>query len=304
MTFHLSSGTGDMCNLVMDSSPSPFLPPELEREIFETAACFNPATIYSLSLVCRRVCEWLDGMKYTTVTSLAIGGSPVPILLQAIQSGSKPPSFFHHHVRNLYLAGGRDWGPNNDVLRQVLSACSGLRNLVLLLLDIHALDPLLPALAAIKPRRLVLVREPLLDPYTPLFASLTHLYILNDLMRGTGHLLSFLAQLPVLTHFAMGVVVFHRTNASLAKDILVQCRSLRALILVATADVKRFPSFDYDDTRFLLYQHAGHEDFIRGWIAETRGGIDFFARADAFIAKKQRGEIQISARSHRFPLLD
>ncbi|KAF7377387.1 hypothetical protein MSAN_00160100 [Mycena sanguinolenta] len=286
----------------MDSNPSPFFPPELEREIFETAAYHDPAMIYGLSLVCRRVHKWLDGMKYATVTSLAIGGCPVHILLQAIQSGPRPPSFFHHHVRNLYLAGGRDWGPNNDDLGQVLSVCSGLRNLVLLLLDLHSLEPLLPALAAIKPRRLVLVREPLLDPHTPLFASLTHLHVVSVPLRGPNYSLrlpSFLAQLPVLTHFAMGVIVFHRANAALAKDILVQCQSLQALIFVTTADVKRFPSIDHDDTRFLLYQQAGHDDFIRGWVAETRGrDRPLGSCGRVYCQEEARGD------SATFPLLD
>jgi hypothetical protein len=29
-----------------------------------------------------------------------------------------------------------------------------------------------------------------------------------------------------------------------------------------------------------------------GWLAQTRGGIDFWARADAFVEKKRHNEIQ------------
>jgi hypothetical protein len=33
-------------------------------------------------------------------------------------------------------------------------------------------------------------------------------------------------------------------------------------------------------------------DVERGWIAQTRGGTDHWARAEAFVEKKRRGEIQ------------
>jgi hypothetical protein len=47
-----------------------------------------------------------------------------------------------------------------------------------------------------------------------------------------------------------------------------------------------------NDIRFvyLILQDAG--DFLGGWLAQTRGGIDCWARADAFVEKKRRGEIQ------------
>jgi hypothetical protein len=39
------------------------------------------------------------------------------------------------------------------------------------------------------------------------------------------------------------------------------------------------------------------EDYVIEWIIGTRGGFDFWARADAFIAKKRRGEIHPSMSS-------
>jgi hypothetical protein len=42
----------------MSSDSPPVFPPELEREMFETAAHFHPETIFNLLLVSRRVHEW------------------------------------------------------------------------------------------------------------------------------------------------------------------------------------------------------------------------------------------------------
>ncbi|KAJ6482717.1 hypothetical protein C8R45DRAFT_1150300 [Mycena sanguinolenta] len=289
----------------MDPDCSPFFPPELEQEIFQMAAYFHPAARYNLSLVCWRVYDWIDGMQYTTVMSHDAGGSyPAHILLRDIHSDSKSPSFFQSRVQNLYLAWGRlgdsgVWGKNTDALRQVLSACSGVQNLVLLLLNSHSLESLLPTLPAIKPRRLALLREPFFDPRTPIamFTSLTHLHILSDPLSGenqTSRLPAFLVRLPTLTHFAMGVAFFRNPTTALAKDILEMSITLQVLILVGPADVKPFLAIY--DPRIVVHQRARQDDFVRGWVAETRGGIDFWARAEAFVAKKRRGEIQPTSR--------
>ncbi|KAF7333595.1 hypothetical protein MSAN_02418500 [Mycena sanguinolenta] len=289
----------------MDSNPSPVFPPDLERTVFETTAHFYPETIHSLLLVCRRVYEWIDGMKYATVTvniwNRRIRGTcPVDVLLREIQSQSKPASFFHRHVQRLYVSGARSWGEDNIDLRQLFSACSGIHNLVLYL-DRRTIDSLHSDLAAIRPRRLAVLQGPSLlaqhvDQHTEMFTLLTHFYIVNDALlsipflrrHDPSPLPPYLARLPALTHFAMGGAFGTRT-VTLAKDILVTCKTLQVFVLIVTGDARSFPPVD--DARF-LYQTGSKEEFIRGWVAETRGGIDFWARADAVVAKKQRGEIQ------------
>ncbi|KAJ6482710.1 hypothetical protein C8R45DRAFT_1075793 [Mycena sanguinolenta] len=286
----------------MNSNRAPFLPLDLEREIFETAAYFYPKTIYNLLLVSHRVYEWIDGMQYATVTDEAIEGScPVDVLLQKIQSESRPASFFHRNVRHLCVTGRRrNWNQDMDVITQVLSACSGIHNLALSVSSVgpHAHESLPPSLAALKSRRLTTpVFFLQIDPPTPMFAFLTHLHVpFNPLLATTSRdqLHSFLARLPALTHFAMGPVLWNilDAGAALAKEILTTCENLHVLVvnMTRTADVKLFPAID--DVRFLLFQDARKAEFIRGWVAETKGGVDFWARADAFVAKKKRGEIQ------------
>ncbi|KAJ6482612.1 hypothetical protein C8R45DRAFT_306017 [Mycena sanguinolenta] len=82
------------------------------------------------------------------------------------------------------------------------------------------------------------------------------------------------------------------TAVALAKEILIHRKTLQVLILMVTADVTPFASTDSVDPHLILYQHAGNDKFVRGWVAQTRGGMNFGARAGAFVAKKRRGEIQ------------
>ncbi|KAJ6477509.1 hypothetical protein C8R45DRAFT_362456 [Mycena sanguinolenta] len=153
-------------------------------------------------------------------------------------------------------------------------------------------ESLLPTLAAMRPRRLALLQKPSLDSHAPMFTFLTDLYImLNSLPADYAAFPSFLADLPVLTHFAIGSSP-PPTNLALAQEILVECKTLRVLILVVdmvSSSLAHLPSVD--DPHF-LYQRVGFFALVAGWLAELRGGIDFWARGDAFVAKKCRGEIQ------------
>ncbi|KAJ6482704.1 hypothetical protein C8R45DRAFT_1150252 [Mycena sanguinolenta] len=261
------------------------LPLELEREIFETAAASHPETIFNLLLVSNRVKEWIDGMQYTTVMAEPMGGAcPVDVVLRAIQSGSKPPSFFHRHVRHLDLAKVQ----STDVLIQALSACSGAHNLVIRKRRRRPLDWVHPTMAAMTLRRLT--TDFSLERSPHMFTSVTHLYLQQHALRGSydsSRLLVFLSHFPALTHFAMGANI-PRFGAALARGIFAARQTLQAFVLVVT------PLFEVlwaiGDNRF-LYQCISPYKFMHDWVAQTRGGIDFWARADAFIAKKRRGEI-------------
>ncbi|KAF7378178.1 hypothetical protein MSAN_00242300 [Mycena sanguinolenta] len=52
----------------MDSSESPRLPMDLEREIFELAAFLHPQCTLSLVLVAQRVKIWIDPMRFRTLS--------------------------------------------------------------------------------------------------------------------------------------------------------------------------------------------------------------------------------------------
>ncbi|KAJ7342933.1 hypothetical protein DFH08DRAFT_1081917 [Mycena albidolilacea] len=284
---------------VMSSDLSPFFPPALEREILETTAYCYPETIAKLLLVSRRallakpLSARIGRMKYITVVAdsqVPVGCQcPGPVLLQAIQSNSKPASFFHRHVVHAFIASKQP--------EQILSACSGIQNLVLIVMT-HP-DPaesITPSLAAMKPRQLTLPWTTLLtviDPRHSIFTILTQFHLYRSVQLGqAAQLPSFLAQLHVLTHFTMATLPIGRTGTTiwpaLAMEILTGCQALKVLI-TTDSGLETRPSID--DIRF-VYMRLRYPCFQDGWLAETQGGIDHWACADAFIAKRQRGEIQ------------
>ncbi|KAJ7779116.1 hypothetical protein B0H16DRAFT_1501492 [Mycena metata] len=267
---------------------SPILPPELEREIFERAACMCFEDISSLLLVCQRVNEWIAPIRYRTVTPKGTHSTcPFRALQRAIQSNSRPLSFFRAHVRHLTVPYSLLHDETSEAVEQILSACSGIRYLVF----IHQLTrSLLPALASLRPHQLYTYLAPQLfveaPLYRPMFTFVTHLALWHVArsMSDTSRWLSFLAFVPSLTH-----LLIHDTFESVL-HILAASESLKVLI-------------DYNDT--LPYtpklDHTGSNDrfvflkirsFQEDWVKGTRGEIDYWVRADMFVAKKRRGEIK------------
>ncbi|KAJ7488941.1 hypothetical protein FB451DRAFT_1223325 [Mycena latifolia] len=136
----------------MESSEnsSPFFPLELERDIFETAAYLYPETIPNLLLVAKRVHEWIERIKYRTVTFDGIAHTcRIHVLQQAIRSTVKPTNFFRDRVWNLFVEKTMD----EDELVEILSMCSALRSFVLFPSPERSI---LPRLQTMKLRRLAL----------------------------------------------------------------------------------------------------------------------------------------------------
>ncbi|KAJ7488998.1 hypothetical protein FB451DRAFT_1223457 [Mycena latifolia] len=155
---------------------SPLFPSDLEREIFETAAELYPETIYnpSLLLVAKRVYEWIERIKFRAVTSDAFSPAcPLRLLQKAIRLNNKPAKFFHDRVRHLFISASRE-----DELQTILSACTGLRSLVL---GGWAGPSILPSLAGVQLRRLSISLDKLYDGIDdidlshPAFTFVTHL---------------------------------------------------------------------------------------------------------------------------------
>ncbi|KAJ7032266.1 hypothetical protein C8F04DRAFT_1107766 [Mycena alexandri] len=277
----------------------PILPPELEREIFERAACMCPGDIPSLLLVSQRVNEWIAPIRYRTVTSDGAHSTfPFRALQRAIQSNLRPLCFFRAHVRHLTVPYSFLRDETSETVEQIISACSGIQYFVF----IHQLSPsLVPALANLRPHRLYTYLDPqlfaYLDPqlfveaplYRPMFTFVTHLALwhVTSSMSDTSRWLSFLAFVPSLTH-----LLIHDAFEAVP-HILAASEGLKVLI-------------DYD---YLPYtpelDNAGSDDrfvfmkirtFVEDWVRGTRGEMDYWARADMFVAKKRRGEIQPKTR--------
>ncbi|KAJ6564466.1 hypothetical protein B0H19DRAFT_1258906 [Mycena capillaripes] len=178
----------------MDSDTlHPHFPPELEREIFETAADLHPETIPNLLLVAARVLGWIEPLKYRT---FIFAGSPsscrrLQVLKRAILL--KSAQFIHDNVWHLFA------GPDfvEASLDDVLPCCTGLTSLVLFRTHITMLSRL-----HARPRRLAMPLESF-DFTLPMFAALTHLnaFELMDITSWTSNWKS-LGLLPMLTHLA------------------------------------------------------------------------------------------------------
>ncbi|KAJ6564476.1 hypothetical protein B0H19DRAFT_1374792 [Mycena capillaripes] len=132
------------------------------------------------------------------------------------------------------------------------------------------------------------------DLTLPMLASLTHLDVFevtNDLTLGSSR--TSLALLPMLTHLAFGEL----DGASLASTIS-KCPKVKVLVrkfmrhlilelfrILSSGDLGKL------DEQFMLIFLASDE-YMLDWKTSTQGGMDIWARADAFVAKKRRGEIE------------
>ncbi|KAF7359572.1 hypothetical protein MVEN_00680800 [Mycena venus] len=155
---------------------------------------------------------------------------------------------------------------------------------------------ILAALGATRARRLNLDLKGLLkgmDPQSlhPMFTFVTHLDLFDSLHRGphVAHLIDHLSLFPALTHLA-----FFQGNRE-ATQVSSRCRKLEALIGFYTLlpDPRHLRSID--DSRFVT-MNVSEDDYVMEWVISTRGGWDFWARADAFIQKRIKGEIEPSWR--------
>ncbi|KAK7033744.1 hypothetical protein R3P38DRAFT_2914725 [Favolaschia claudopus] len=78
----------------------PVLPPELEREIFETAAHLDRSDIPTLLLVYRRVHEWIEHLLYRSITIVAHD----EYRLLAVQARPAAAAFLQQNLRYLCVA--------------------------------------------------------------------------------------------------------------------------------------------------------------------------------------------------------
>ncbi|KAJ6540464.1 hypothetical protein B0H19DRAFT_1269046 [Mycena capillaripes] len=272
----------------MDVDP-PVLPPDLERLAVETAAEMYSDTIPNLLLVSRRIHEWIERFKYKTVTPQGdLSTCSFYVFQRALHSDTKSASFFRDRVQHVFV---RD--VDDTQLEEVLSVCTELQSLVLL----QSAGPgIPPALGATRVRRLNLDLKGLLqgmNPHSPhpMFTFITHLDLFDSLHRGTHVplLIDHLSLFPALTHLA-----FFQGNRE-ATQVLSRCSRLEALVGFYTLlpDPRHLRSID--DQRFVT-MNVSDDDYVMEWVVGTRGGWDFWARADAFIKKRRSGEIEPSWR--------
>ncbi|KAJ7138876.1 hypothetical protein C8R46DRAFT_604606 [Mycena filopes] len=283
-------------------SLDPTLPLDLERQIFELCAESRPVLIPKLMLVAWRVKEWVEPLLYRTIAlhgSLDIDGYPIFTAQRLLHAMYQNSALFGNSVRNLYLYQPRGLSSANPSILRILSYCSGVTNLTLGARFGHYEAPAdrrcIEIIAKMPLTRLhsdsrTLLR--LLEPNNPLFTTLTHLGLSQaSVLLEPEALCARLAQLPSLTHLA----VDHRGMLQACCPALLQmCAALRVLVFFMPPMVPHHESVTRhfralaQDPRFLVMHSSWH---VEDWHIGVRENLDFWARAEDFIARRRTGEI-------------
>jgi hypothetical protein len=211
-------------------------------------------------------------------------------------ASTKSPAFRREATRNLLL----DDIPLS-LAKTYLSLFPGVENLWLLPSD--TLDIPFPTLEILPLKHLYCDLEDLyrVIPFEsfchPLFTNITHLELFdgfNQHPEKPEHRMDWtgLGALPHLTHLALD----NEDLIPICISILETYKSLRALLILAF--IPENPPSELEilaaDPRFVMTPVT---DYLEDWQRGALTGMDYWARADAFIAKRISGEID-----REFPL--
>ncbi|KAK7058068.1 hypothetical protein R3P38DRAFT_2599662 [Favolaschia claudopus] len=273
----------------------PVLPPELEREIFETAAYIDRSDIPALLLVCKRVHQWIEPLLYRSITIVARDDSR----LLAVQA--RPAAFLQRNLHHLCVA-YNSTDTLTGALKTLLSYCPNLRSLYF---DGNLHADFLPILDNMRPQRLCLWVDKAFAPASwagsmltrPMLLCVTHLELYYDQNSELDTALwdwnewSYLASLPALTHLCFSEAL----SAQLLRPTLDNCRTLCVLITLfsnfptARAFEPTLTALAGDDPRVVVVVVGQlYEDLESGFWGE----MDFWARADEFVTRKRSGQTQ------------
>ncbi|KAJ7766723.1 hypothetical protein B0H16DRAFT_371588 [Mycena metata] len=271
----------------MDAGPA--LPLDLEREIFETTALLHISTIPALLRVSHRVFAWIEPLLYR---ALRIDSPTTAKAIERVMH-ERPPIFFSDNVRHFYFS------------QRCLWTCQKVSALVRLCPYLVSLffegtwpeSALLPVLDGILHLRSWrgslrnLFGGAAIDLSLPFFRTITHLDVtLHGISTDT--VLS-LHKMPALSHLCL-----HNTVAvDLLSGLLEQCPRLRILLILCHPAYAEFAdpvNSEITDMRCVVVVRGFRIHDWHGWLAED--GHDFWAGAEAFVARKRRGEIPVSAR--------
>ncbi|KAJ7126349.1 hypothetical protein C8R44DRAFT_980137 [Mycena epipterygia] len=269
----------------MSSGDVPSFPPELEREIFETAALQYPPIIPSLLLVAHRVLAWIEPFTYRTIVIQNLPCLAIDYKLITARD------LMRDNVRHFLCC-----DPDNSSIstpHDIISVCTGIQRLALyrypefaLVLSLQDLESLngLQRLAA----NLVGEHSDVNLRHSA-FSTITHLEILDEPWPGD---LADLTLLPALTHISVSSGHYPQFLVLLLEG----CTHLEALVNFYDSTP---PSMEElaarihsNDLRLVLMKFPTWDEHIKDWTVGTNGGQDFWSRADLFISKRRRGEIQ------------
>ncbi|KAJ7615565.1 hypothetical protein FB45DRAFT_1108393 [Roridomyces roridus] len=286
--------------MTSDSAPAT-LPPELERQIFKTTAVLHEKMIPTLLLVARRVHEWVEPHLYSfiQISHTPIKNGHLTRLVHWLDH--RPSHFFRRACRHLVLMDmglENETGWNSADVDRLLLTCTGVTNL--LILASNPLRPLVPCVPQLRPTHLILFGQAVprttvaesFDFQVPLFQHLTHLQLVGITQKYHVEWPHWpaIAGLSTLTHLA----VFAE-------------RDVPAYILSILPNLKGFVLYELDNSEMTspdmlldprIFVESAFES-VASWYVGARGVDDIWVRADEFIARKRRGEIEKSV--YRWP---
>ncbi|KAJ7131428.1 hypothetical protein C8R44DRAFT_978281 [Mycena epipterygia] len=271
-----------------------FLPPELEREIFEKTALLYPKTIPGLLLVAHRVFTWIHPILYRTLL-IKTSSPPLSAFMRIMRTMPANSSFFRNSVQNLFVH-QTPWLAAE--LNLILASCPGITNFVMMSTN----PSVLPWLENLRLERLAISLAQLFDNGCllnnlthPVFVHTTHLDLFDYVHNERARAWPTLALLPALTHLCLHSCV-HRVQL---RGVLAECTRLQVLVNMHTTPEREWELADIcgklaiDDPRFVLIAlDISINAYARDWEAGRHGKKDFWALADAFVAKKRSGEIK------------
>ncbi|KAJ6564429.1 hypothetical protein B0H19DRAFT_78366 [Mycena capillaripes] len=271
--------------MILNPPPS-VLPLELEREILEICALSWPVSIPKLMLVAQRVKVWVEPLLYRTMTvdhGGTIMGLPdftSQVVISAIHA--KPSSFFPGAVRHLIL-----FSPDTSNGEAILSVCTGVENLSIS--DVQ--NTWIPLLESYRLKHLYIsCLLPILRALPPthqFFARLTHIE-LGGCVEDPDATSAALVTLPRLTHLSF----CHPNFVLMSQRLLESSMRLHVLVCLNPA-VIRVSYEEYaeglaHDVRFVVMSCRYS---TRDWLMGVHHGINYWTRAEAFVAKRRAKEV-------------
>ncbi|KAK7022330.1 Zn(2)-C6 fungal-type domain-containing protein [Favolaschia claudopus] len=273
----------------------PFLPPELERYIFELVAANDTVgsswsqqhvgdTVLVLPRVCRRVQCWIEPMIYSRIPLMqpVMDGDRAAKFLATIDA--RPACFFATHVRVLYI--GRRIALS--AVQRILSVCTGVVDFACH----YSYLSLSHLLAPLPLQRLCLSEfAPPSTPLPPWAASLTHLGLTEKIPADPANAF---AALPALTHLAVGYEALPKQGepgfgAALTRLFTACGSKLQVFVLMTGAKTdsrwayQRLREDAFADPR--LYVHL-RPIADATWDAWSRHVPDVFERAEVEVVRR------------------
>ncbi|KAJ7077646.1 hypothetical protein B0H15DRAFT_954937 [Mycena belliarum] len=271
----------------------PALPPELEREVFETTALMYPGAIPTLLRVARRVFIWVEPLLYRVVRvsdQVVHSDSMAAALLSAARSA--PPGGSLRGVRHLLCAESESW--TLEDAKDVLKHCAELTDLSLITSSIPLDATILPVLEGLRIHRLAAHLAEMfsgthsIDLSHPAFSSITHLDIGDEV---DDRLCSQIALMPALTH------LMQNGKVPWVSMLMVfgQCQLLQVIIvnyqyLAKDAAIMWATQCPKHDARLVVAFYYNYED---DWELGARDLPDIWSLATDFVARKRKGDINV-----------